>query len=269
MNRRMFLKLAAAFGLTNSLPIPPHSPSAQVEDGTALSLQPKANGIGKELNGLRDIERLENLLDDLNCIEVVKTMTHGPTLPVSSESEMDSKYHTYCPFGDHGLGSATMAVTSRAFWCHDCQAGGSAIVFQAVRQNDAELSHFSWRLLSRRCERAANCIVERCRVMRPVGFDIQVMHISHRNSLIPYLRLARVKERQCELRVGGLVSQSPEILVEAGDRRAFARLHRAGFIEDERDVEGLRLILRKSVAVISHTLPPGWICECTHSTGAM
>ena len=89
MNRRMFLKLAAAFGLTNSLPIPPHSPSAQVQDGTALSSQPKANGIAKELNGLRDIERLENLLDDLNCIEVVKTMTHGSSLPISSEPGME------------------------------------------------------------------------------------------------------------------------------------------------------------------------------------
>ena len=70
------------------------------------------------------------------------------------------------------------------------------------------------------------------------------MNIGHRCCLIAHFRFPRIEQRQGETGFDRFLSECGQVLIEAGDRGAFALLHRAGFIKDECDVERLGLVFR-------------------------
>lgn len=135
LNRRMFLRMAGAFGLS-SLCSPARAlatPSADLSKLHSSILHPPdpvACPPCYRTSALSEIERLEDVLDDSNCVEVATTLTGNRIQAVSGREGLTLKYRLYCPFCTPPWSPGpTMIVTSSYYWCEGCRIGGTALDF--------------------------------------------------------------------------------------------------------------------------------------------
>jgi DNA primase catalytic core, N-terminal domain/CHC2 zinc finger len=128
LNRRTFMKTAAAVGLSSVVPI------LQPSRASASDFSPVGHGIqaGDSVNdsaeNLVAIERWENLQDDLDCIELAARYTWLPSVAgkrISARGETLS-FYAHCPFCSS---NDSLYLREDSYHCCDCQSHGSAIDF--------------------------------------------------------------------------------------------------------------------------------------------
>jgi DNA primase len=132
LNRRNFMKTVAALGMGTVLPAgqsnnPHAAPSAQKAGGAAEPFSPVPPVMVRpidELASLMEIERCADLLDDLDCVEIV---TNYIGLTEYSRAVGDTSFwRTYCPFCKQ-RNVRSLEVGQECFNCEWCGSMGSAI----------------------------------------------------------------------------------------------------------------------------------------------
>lgn len=132
LNRRTFLRMASALGLGSlwstvpALAAPTVGPLALY---SSIPDQPIPIGFRLDYgaSAIPQIERFENLLDDLDCVEIATKLTGNWLQAVSGREGCHLKFAVYCPVCTHSWAEPTMTVTSSHYWCEGCQIGGTAI----------------------------------------------------------------------------------------------------------------------------------------------
>lgn len=136
LTRRNLFKFAAMFGLSALAPRSGRSAHAALSE-VRQDHEPVSDGSSSEREkSLLGIEWLENIKDDLDCVEVVACF--GPALKSPRWTGADLTWGTtHCPF----CGEAGFRVGPESFTCKWCEAEGSAIEFYArvegVSQDEA------------------------------------------------------------------------------------------------------------------------------------
>ena len=145
LNRRAFCKTLTTLGMGMLLPTlrPTDSsivPATHTSTGAVGSATYRISGPpgsatataqdvahqNSVLNSLLELERCADLLDDLDCIEVVKRF--GPALEPPCWIDAEPMRGTsHCPF----CGEVSFHVGPESFTCKWCEAEGSAIEFYA------------------------------------------------------------------------------------------------------------------------------------------
>ena len=109
LNRRTFMKTAAAVGLSSIVPLLQQSrASASAFRSVAPGIQ-AGDRVKDSAESLMAVERWENLLDDLDCIELAARYTWLQSLAgerISASGEA-LRFYAYCPIcssnGSHSL----------------------------------------------------------------------------------------------------------------------------------------------------------------------
>ena len=127
LNRRTFMKTAAAVGLSSLVPILQPS-RASASNFSPVSLGIQAGSVKYGAESLLAIERLENLQDDLDCIELAArytwlTSVAGKRTSVGGES---LNFFAHCPLCSS---NDSLYLREDSYHCRDCQSHGSAIDF--------------------------------------------------------------------------------------------------------------------------------------------
>ncbi|ALA59979.1 CHC2 zinc finger domain-containing protein [Nitrospira moscoviensis] len=119
LNRRTLFKTALALGLGNLLPgLIEASESASRGEAS----RPIVGGTSAPTDSLIFIEELEDLLDDLDCVELVSRYVGHPKARGRHHDVFGSK----CPFCSN---SADFVFSADRYHCEACQSWGSAIDF--------------------------------------------------------------------------------------------------------------------------------------------
>ena len=130
LNRRTFMKTAAAVGLSSIVPLLQQSrASASAFRSVAPGIQ-TGDRVKDSAESLMAVERWEDLLDDLDCIELAARYTWLQTVAgkrISASGEALS-FYAYCPICSSN-GSHSLRLSENSFYCYDCQSSGSAIDF--------------------------------------------------------------------------------------------------------------------------------------------
>lgn len=134
LNRRRFLTHLGALGLSTVLP---HVPTALVAINRRPAHAPDDLIVAQEVQSenaavISYIERLEDLLDDLDCAELAHQ--HDSLYGVSVFHDEDSHYTMDCPFGHPSDDGPKMIVNSNHFWCDHCHAHGTAVDYHQRRR---------------------------------------------------------------------------------------------------------------------------------------
>lgn len=128
LNRRTFMKTAAAVGLSSVVPPLPQS-RASASDFSPVGQGIQAGDSVKDgAENLVAIERWENLQDDLDCIELAAWYTWLTSVAgkrVSAWGETLS-FYAHCPFCSS---NDSLYLREDSYHCCDCQSHGSAIDF--------------------------------------------------------------------------------------------------------------------------------------------
>lgn len=131
LTRRNLFKFAVTLGLGAFAPR-----LDQLADGAAIESRPGQNQSSNSIpfpsrheRSFLDLERLENLKDDLDCVEVVAYVASAFNLPCSAEINL-IRGSSHCPF----CGEAGFRVGPESFLCRWCEAEGSAIECYARAQ---------------------------------------------------------------------------------------------------------------------------------------
>ena len=135
INRRRFLTYAATLGLSTVLPRPVVAQPVAARPQTRPALAPIFHpDISPPLAGVECAERLENLLDDLNCVEVAVNDHQAWCHCVSGQEGGELQFNMFCPLVNHRSDDPTMTVSPSSYWCIGCQAGGTAVDLYQRRQ---------------------------------------------------------------------------------------------------------------------------------------
>jgi hypothetical protein len=122
LTRRSLFKSAATFGLSALMPWFDRSAHGAVEEARH-GHGPVSDGSQSGREGaLLELEGLENLKDDLDCVEVVASVASARRLHCSAEVNL-IQGSSHCPF----CGEAGFRVGPESFRCMWCEAEGSAI----------------------------------------------------------------------------------------------------------------------------------------------
>ena len=128
LNRRAFMKTAAAVGLSSIVPLIPQS-RASVNNVRPVSPSILAGSAVKDsAESLMAVEQWENLLDDLDCIELVARYTWLTSVAGKriSDSGETLSFYAHCPFCSS---NDSIYVREDSYHCRECQSRGSAIDF--------------------------------------------------------------------------------------------------------------------------------------------
>ena len=130
LSRRTFMKTAAAAGLSSIVPLLQQSrASASAFRSVAPGIQ-TGDRVKDSAESLMAVERWEDLLDDLDCIELAARYTWLQTVAgkrISASGEALS-FYAYCPICSSN-GSHSLYLRESSYYCYDCQSSGSAIDF--------------------------------------------------------------------------------------------------------------------------------------------
>ncbi len=126
LTRRNLFKSAATIGLSTLAPWLDRPAFSAVEEARQ-GCEPVGDDSRSELQSpLLEMEYLENLKDDLDCVEVVAYVASARSMPCSAEVNL-IRGSSHCPF----CGEAGFSVGPGSFRCKWCEAEGSAIEFYA------------------------------------------------------------------------------------------------------------------------------------------
>ena len=135
INRRRFLTYVATLGLSTALPLHVLAQRTAERPQTLPAQAPVYHpDLSPPLVGVEGIERLENLLDDLNCVEVAVNDHQSWCEGVSGQEGGELQFNMYCPLVNHRSDDPTMTVSPSSYWCIGCQAGGTAVDLYQRRQ---------------------------------------------------------------------------------------------------------------------------------------
>ena len=122
LTRRNLFKSAATFGVSALMPWFDRSAHGAVPEARH-GHEPVSDGSQSGREGaLLELERLENLKDDLDCVEIVASVASARSMPCSAEVNL-IRGSSHCPF----CGEAGFRVGPESFRCMWCEAEGSAI----------------------------------------------------------------------------------------------------------------------------------------------
>jgi DNA primase len=126
LTRRNLFKFAATVGLSALALRSSRSAHAALSE-VRQDHEPVSDGSSSERERLLlDIEWLENLKDDLDCVEVVAYVASAFSMPCSAEINL-IRGSSHCPF----CREAGFRVGPESFGCMWCEAEGSAIEYYA------------------------------------------------------------------------------------------------------------------------------------------
>ena len=128
LNRRNFMKTAAAVGLSSIIPVLQPSRASASDCSPVESSIQAGSQVNDSAESLMAIERWENLQDDVDCIELAARYTWLTSVAgkrTSAYGELLS-FYAHCPFcsSNHSL-----YLREDSYHCCDCQSHGSAIDF--------------------------------------------------------------------------------------------------------------------------------------------
>ncbi|THI84705.1 MAG: hypothetical protein CAF41_010560 [Nitrospira sp. CG24A] len=128
LNRRTFIKTAAAVGLSSIVPVFQPLRVAASDVNSNASVIQSSDSIKGGTQSLMAIEQWENLMDDLDCIELATwytllTSVAGNRTGVGGES---LSFYAHCPFCPS---SDSLYMRDDSYHCCNCQSHGSAIDF--------------------------------------------------------------------------------------------------------------------------------------------
>ena len=130
LDRRTFMKTAAAVGLSSIAPLLQQSRASASDFRSGAPGIQAGDRVKDSTESLMAVERWENLLDDLNCIELAARYTWLQTVAgkrISACGEALS-FYAYCPICSSN-GSHSLRLSENSYYCYDCQSSGSAIDF--------------------------------------------------------------------------------------------------------------------------------------------
>lgn len=130
LNRRTFMKTAAAVGLSSMVPLLQQSRASASDFRSVAPGIQAGDRVNDSAESLMAVERWEDLLDDLDCIELASRYTWLQTVAgkrINACGEALS-FYAYCPICS-STGSHSLRLSENSYYCYDCQSSGSAIDF--------------------------------------------------------------------------------------------------------------------------------------------
>jgi len=122
LTRRNLFKFAATFGLGAFAPRLEQLASGAAVESRQGQDPSSERALSQHEQSFLDLEWLENLKDDLDCVEVVASVASAFNMPASAEINL-IRGSSHCPF----CGEAGFHVSPESFRCRWCEAEGSAI----------------------------------------------------------------------------------------------------------------------------------------------